>query len=48
MKTDIKVQIVEFGTVVRNAAGKIVGSYPTEDEAYEMLEELSKEVNEDV
>lgn len=48
MKTDIKVQIVEFGTVVRNAAGIIVGSYPAEDEAYEMLEELSKEVNEDV
>lgn len=47
MKTDIKVQIVDFGTVVRDTAGKIVGVFPTEDEAYEMFDLLLKEVEAD-
>lgn len=47
MQTDIKVQIVDFGTVVRDTAGKIVGVFPTEDEAYEVLDSLLKEVEAD-
>lgn len=47
MYTDIKVQIVEFGTVMRDTNSKIVGVFPTEAEAYEMLNLLLKEVEED-
>lgn len=47
MYTDIKVQIVEFGNVMRDTNSKIVGVFPTEDEAYEMLNLLLKEVEED-
>ena len=39
--------VAEFGTVVRDSAGKIVGIFPTEDEAYEMLNSLSEEVEDE-
>lgn len=45
--SNVRLIVAEFGTVVRDSAGKIVGVFPTEDEAYEMLNSLSEEVEDE-
>lgn len=43
----LKFTTAEFGTVVRDADGKIIGVYATDDEAYEMMKELSDDEREE-
>lgn len=45
--SNVRLIVAEFGTVVRDSAGKIVGVFPTEDEAYEMLNSLSEKVEDE-
>ncbi len=42
-----KFDVVYFGTVVRDGAGNIVGIYPTDQEAHEMMDLLFKDLEED-
>lgn len=39
----LKFTTTSYGTVVRDTTGKVLGVFPTEDEAYEIMKELSEE-----
>lgn len=39
----LKFTTTSYGTVVRDTSGKVLGVFPTDDEAYEVMKELSGE-----
>ena len=43
----LKFTTAEFGTVVRDADGKVIGVFATDDEAYEAMKELSDDEREE-
>lgn len=43
----LKFTTAEFGTVVRNTDGKVIGVFATDDEAYEAMKELSDDEREE-